>query len=56
MHIVVVQQQITTIELMKEQSKKTEENKEQKNKNIMYERVKLDKNRLQSLWTRWLSR
>ena len=39
MHTVVVQQQITTIELMKEQSKKRKENKEQKNKNIMYERV-----------------
>ena len=36
MHTVVVQQQITKIELMKEQSKK------QKNKNIMYERVKKD--------------
>ena len=39
MHTVAVQQQITTIELMKEQSKTQKENKEQKNKNIMYERV-----------------
>ena len=36
MHTVVMQQQITTIELMKEQSKKQ---KKTKNKNIMYERV-----------------
>ena len=38
MHTVVMQQQITTIELMKEQSKKQKKT-EQKNKNIMYERV-----------------
>ena len=36
MHTVAVQQQITTIELMKEQSKK-----QKKTKKNMYERVKL---------------
>ena len=39
MSTVVVQQQITTLKLIKEQSKKQKRKQKQKNKNIMHEKV-----------------